>query len=87
MYIHQVKACLTARWIYACLQTNQVYVSKKHDSTEVVTICMLLLKWDMSTINLWVMGSTPVRISPIAQWLEQQKQRRFESCSLTFNRG
>ena len=49
--------------MYACFKTNQVYVSKKHHSTEVVTICMLLLKRDMSAINLWVMGSTPVRVN------------------------
>ena len=38
------------------LITNRVYVSKKHNSADVVTICMLLLKWDMpaNTLVLWV---------------------------------
>ena len=43
---------------------------------------MLLLEQDMSANNLCVMGSTPVPdFVGIAQWLEQQTMRRFESCS------
>ena len=43
---------------------------------------MLLLEQDMSANNLCVMGSTPIPdFVGIAQWLEQQTMRRFESCS------
>jgi hypothetical protein len=38
------------------LITNRVYVSKKHNSADVVTICMLLLKQDMSAIGRWCYG-------------------------------
>ena len=45
------KACLTARLVYVCCKTNQVFVSKKHYSADAVAICMLLLQQEMPAIT------------------------------------
>jgi len=53
-----IKSLLNGRTGICLLSTNQVYVSKKHNSAEVVTICMLLLQLDIPAscleTDLWV---------------------------------
>jgi hypothetical protein len=50
--MHQCKSLLNGKTGIDLLITNQVNVSKKHNSADVVTICMLLLQWDMPANTL-----------------------------------
>lgn len=59
MQTHQLKSLLNGKTGVDLLITNQVNVSKKHNSADVVTICMLLLQLGMPANTLCVEGSIP----------------------------
>lgn len=69
--------------VHACLPTNQVYVSKKHSGADVVTICMLLLKQDVSR-NRCGHGFNSHPGNPgVAQLVRAQHKHGFDSRSQT----
>ena len=68
-----LRTCLTARRYMALLITNQVYVSKKHNSADAVAICMLLLQQNMfrQRCRSWVQLPFPCN-NGIAQLVERR---------------
>ena len=59
MYLHQRKSSANAETGICMLTANQVCVSKKHNSTDAVAICMLLHQCIIPANKLCVEGSIP----------------------------
>ncbi|HEV8508666.1 MAG TPA: hypothetical protein VGQ53_24900 [Chitinophagaceae bacterium] len=80
------KSLLNGKMGIYLLITNQVHVSRRHGSAEVVTVCMLLFQLDIPTIRGFESHSLAFSVSD-GGMVYATMGRRFESCSPTVASG